>query len=449
MAENVNTPNKQLASSEDKHAKNLLVYPGVCRRITLSNEPNGSVLGVEKNYYSEDRNQNRPRDPLKGCTNVNIVNKTGQAKNWPPDDNSRASIYRKQSFDLDWIDSKKYHRFKREPTKRRRFSAKSNKEFWRSSMESNKQGATANRVAANMMDPDSEDILLDINSEESASYFEGQKLEGQLSGGVEQVEGGKHGGPYDYNQLDEPILDTLLRDLSGIYQKTKMVALPLDSSAVYKVVLRGWDLWGPLLLCTFLALAVHSSDEARTHAGPQFADVFVLIWFGSGLVSLNYRLLCIASGADERHRPTTATSPVRAAAKLGQVSAPMTRHNESAPTGEGSPDARRLAGGDESSASALESPPALKSAPSLLQLMCVFGYCLVAPCVGAILLKFVRADGRMLGRALVGLLLGFLWPTLCAVRVLARYQPADKRALAVYPIGLFYFVLSSMIILND
>ena len=43
--------------------------------------------------------------------------------------------------------------------------------------------------------------------------------------------------------LDEPIMETLLRDLRGICEKIKHVILPTSKSVAYRSVLKDWDLW--------------------------------------------------------------------------------------------------------------------------------------------------------------------------------------------------------------
>ncbi|CAE7671558.1 yipf6 [Symbiodinium microadriaticum] len=52
--------------------------------------------------------------------------------------------------------------------------------------------------------------------------------------------------------------------------------------------LREWDLWGPLVLC--LALGIMLSMRAD-QASLAFALVFVIVWVGSGIVTLNAVLL--------------------------------------------------------------------------------------------------------------------------------------------------------------
>lgn len=287
--------------------------------------------------------------------------------------------------------------------------------------------------------------MLDLSPDD---YFKDSNLVGQLADSSPEV---KQSLSEDYNQLDEPILDTLKRDFYGIYNKMKIIALPLSSYEIYKVVLRGWDLWGPLLLCTFLAFNLHHSEYKDNHTGPHFADVFVLVWFGSCIVSLNYRLLSISSVNNQ------VTSPQQIGRQQFSVEVtkstlkqPMNNLEESSMAGgdnktltkEKSIDSSQMVTHNEATFQTLMSPP------SIFQLMCVFGYCLVAPCLGLVVLKIFSFSSLFFERIIIGLLFGFAWPTFCSVRILIRYQHPEKRALAIYPIGLFYFVLSCIIIVN-
>ncbi|KAM4625590.1 protein YIPF6 [Polymixia lowei] len=92
----------------------------------------------------------------------------------------------------------------------------------------------------------------------------------------------------EFSTLDEPVRDTILRDLKAVGTKFIHVMYPKKSSAL----LRDWDLWGPLLLCVTLALLLQGgSADSKDDGGPQFAEVFVIIWFGSVIITLNSKLL--------------------------------------------------------------------------------------------------------------------------------------------------------------
>ena len=54
--------------------------------------------------------------------------------------------------------------------------------------------------------------------------------------------------------------------------------------------LRDWDLWGPFVLCTLLSILL-STQQAQSQSGYVFAMVFVLVWVGSAVVTVNASLL--------------------------------------------------------------------------------------------------------------------------------------------------------------
>lgn len=57
-------------------------------------------------------------------------------------------------------------------------------------------------------------------------------------------------------------------------------------------LLKEWDLWGPLILCTFMATVLQGgSGSSDVDGGPQFAQVFVIVWIGSAIVTFNSKLL--------------------------------------------------------------------------------------------------------------------------------------------------------------
>ncbi|KAM0789906.1 hypothetical protein ACM66B_006747 [Microbotryomycetes sp. NB124-2] len=88
------------------------------------------------------------------------------------------------------------------------------------------------------------------------------------------------------NTLDEPVSETIMRDLRAIGVKIVQVLHPTADNAV----LRDWDLWGPLMFC--LTLAILLSMEADSEQSlPIFTGVFVIIWLGSSVVTLNAKLL--------------------------------------------------------------------------------------------------------------------------------------------------------------
>ncbi|XP_044538407.1 protein YIPF6 [Gracilinanus agilis] len=97
-----------------------------------------------------------------------------------------------------------------------------------------------------------------------------------------------HSQDEDYSTLDEPVRETIIRDLKAVGKKFVHVMYPKKSNAL----LRDWDLWGPLVLCVSLALMLQGgSVDSKEDGGPQFAEVFVIIWFGAVVITLNSKLL--------------------------------------------------------------------------------------------------------------------------------------------------------------
>ncbi|XP_061454173.1 protein YIPF6 isoform X4 [Rhineura floridana] len=115
------------------------------------------------------------------------------------------------------------------------------------------------------------------------SISEDIPVEGEIT-----VPVGSHSPDEDYSTLDEPVKDTVMRDLKAVGKKFIHVMYPKKSSAL----LRDWDLWGPLVLCVLLALMLQGGAADSTEdRGPQFAEVFVIIWFGAVVITLNSKLL--------------------------------------------------------------------------------------------------------------------------------------------------------------
>jgi len=131
-----------------------------------------------------------------------------------------------------------------------------------------------------------EDELLNLFGEEMAvnTSDENIVLEGELSA---PLNSDSHGGPRpNYSTLDEPIRETIFRDLRAVGVKFKHVIIPAGQK---KSLLSDWDLWGPLILCTFMAFVLENSEEIDH--GPAFAEFFALTWLGSIVVTVNIKLL--------------------------------------------------------------------------------------------------------------------------------------------------------------
>ena len=93
---------------------------------------------------------------------------------------------------------------------------------------------------------------------------------------------------FDSSTLNESVQNTIMRDLKAVGKKFMHVLYPRKSNTL----LRDWDLWGPLILCVTLALMLQrGSVDNEKDGGPQFAEVFVIVWFGAVTITLNSKLL--------------------------------------------------------------------------------------------------------------------------------------------------------------
>ena len=71
-------------------------------------------------------------------------------------------------------------------------------------------------------------------------------------------------------------------DLSAVIRKFGHTLVPRGSSTL----LQQWDLWGPLILVTTLAILLQST-ATKSSAGVQFAEVFTLMLIGSVSVTVS------------------------------------------------------------------------------------------------------------------------------------------------------------------
>eukprot|EP00565_Helicotheca_tamesis_P008415 CAMPEP_0185723898 /NCGR_PEP_ID=MMETSP1171-20130828/577_1 /TAXON_ID=374046 /ORGANISM="Helicotheca tamensis, Strain CCMP826" /LENGTH=246 /DNA_ID=CAMNT_0028391665 /DNA_START=84 /DNA_END=821 /DNA_ORIENTATION=+ len=195
-----------------------------------------------------------------------------------------------------------------------------------------------------------------------------------------------------FSTLDEPVMETIMRDVRSVASKLKVVLLPLDRSSPFGyanvsqedmvpaenqrqvlTTLRDWDLWGPLFVC--LALSVILSFKAPSQqASAVFAAVFVAIWVGSAVVTINAQLL----------------------------------------------------GGTI----------------SFFQSVCVLGYCVFPMTVSALIIGLLRVTP--LGVVWLDLIwagLGFVWATRASTIFIGQYIARERRALAVFPVFFFYTFL--------
>ncbi|KAF6208236.1 hypothetical protein GE061_016688 [Apolygus lucorum] len=185
-------------------------------------------------------------------------------------------------------------------------------------------------------------------------------------------------GNMEFNTLDEPVMETIKRDLKAVGSKFKHVLYPVEK----KSLLKEWDLWGPLLLCTFMAMVLQGTERADSNdGGPEFAEVFVIVWVGAFVVTLNSKLLG------------------------GHI--------------------------------------------SFFQSVCVLGYCLLPTALALVACEFILMMGSstlMFMLRFMVTCLGFCWATFASMVFLGDSQPPGKKGLAVYPMCLFYFVISWLVL---
>lgn len=58
------------------------------------------------------------------------------------------------------------------------------------------------------------------------------------------------------NTLDEPIWETVKRDIVRIYRNLIMVVFPFKDRSQQSAALRNWDLWGPMVFTLTLAVTL-------------------------------------------------------------------------------------------------------------------------------------------------------------------------------------------------
>ncbi|KAI8138455.1 Yip1 domain-containing protein [Fennellomyces sp. T-0311] len=173
--------------------------------------------------------------------------------------------------------------------------------------------------------------------------------------------------------LDEPVSTTILRDLKQVAQKLQQVLHPKGN----RNVLRDWDLWGPLILCLALAIILSGGAE-EDQAVSIFTGVFVIVWLGAAVVTLNAKLL----------------------------------------------------GGTV----------------SFFQSVCVLGYCLFPLVAAAVVAIFVDLIWVRLPLSIVS----FFWSSYASVGFLSesKVHLRNRRALAVYPLCLFYLLISWLVLIS-
>ncbi|KAI2800681.1 hypothetical protein RDWZM_009009 [Blomia tropicalis] len=212
---------------------------------------------------------------------------------------------------------------------------------------------------------------------------------------------GSHIGSWD--TLDEPIWDTISRDISSIGLKLRHILIPLSEKDVYHNVCKNWDLWGPFIFFTYIAFSLNNcGEECVGYHQSNFSSIFVILWLGNMAVCLNYKLLLNSSTEIAAENVTDDS---------------MTTSNK----------------------------PGSNYPMSIFQLLCLFGYTLAIPSIGILLLQlstiFISGD-HIYARIIVTLFFGFLYPVGSSLNMLSNYISNGKYFLIVYPILMFFTILS-------
>ncbi|KAI8881946.1 Yip1-domain-containing protein [Backusella circina FSU 941] len=168
--------------------------------------------------------------------------------------------------------------------------------------------------------------------------------------------------------LDEPVSETILRDLRQVARKLQQVFHPKSDGNA----LNDWDLWGPLILCLALAITL-STSVPYDQSVSIFTGIFVIVWLGAAVVTVNAKLL----------------------------------------------------GGSV----------------SFFQSVCVIGYCLFPLVVVGLVAIFVETAWFRVP----GSLGAFGWSTYASIGFLSKSHLSNRRALAVYPLFLFYLIIAWLV----
>jgi len=105
---------------------------------------------------------------------------------------------------------------------------------------------------------------------------------------IEQMDVENPQGQPQMSTLDETVGETLMRDVKMVANKLQFVAFPRGGGI--QQLGRDWDLWGPLVLCLLLSMIL-SWNAPNDQKALVFASVFVIVWVGSAVITVNALLL--------------------------------------------------------------------------------------------------------------------------------------------------------------
>uniref|UniRef100_A0A8C8ZNI1 Protein YIPF n=1 Tax=Prolemur simus TaxID=1328070 RepID=A0A8C8ZNI1_PROSS len=182
---------------------------------------------------------------------------------------------------------------------------------------------------------------------------------------------------FDSSTLNESVQNTIMRDLKAVGKKFMHVLYPRRSNTL----LRDCKYMRFLRICFISLMLQRGSADSEKDGGPQFAEVFVVVWFGAVTITVNSKLL----------------------------------------------------GGNI----------------SFFQSLCVLGYCILPLTVAMLICRLVLLAEpgpiNFMVRLFVVTVM-FAWSVVASTAFLADSQPPNRKALAIYPVFLFYFVISWMIL---
>ncbi|CAF3860186.1 unnamed protein product, partial [Rotaria magnacalcarata] len=113
-----------------------------------------------------------------------------------------------------------------------------------------------------------------IEDDETPFFSSSSQPMGMFTGDISGT--GNQSNKNELSTLNEPVLDTIKRDLGAVLRKFGYAVIPRESATL----LQQWDLWGPLILVTILAILLQSSST-KVSSGVEFAQVFTLMLMGS------------------------------------------------------------------------------------------------------------------------------------------------------------------------
>lgn len=205
----------------------------------------------------------------------------------------------------------------------------------------------------------------------------------------------------NWDTLDEPVWDTIARDISSIGLKLKYILLPKSETQVYMNVCKNWDLWGPFIFCTYIAFSLNNcGDECAGYHQSNFSSIFILLWIGALIIATNYKLI-VNNSLNKQQPPESVENFVK-------QPFPM----------------------------------------SIFQMLCLLGYCLAIPSIGLLILQILRIFTTNTSKIffaeklLIISIFGFFYPIFSVLKILNRNISDEKAFLVIYPIMMFFVLLS-------